>query len=53
MNKRDVRSTEFAMLRQWAEKQTSESLKSGLSEGTLTSSRKIAAREVLKQRGEL
>jgi hypothetical protein len=44
MNKRDVRSTEFAMLREW---------ESGLSEGTLTSRRKTAAREVLKQRGEL
>ena len=53
MNKREVRSAEFAMLREWAEKQASEILKKGLSEGTLTSRYKTAAREVLRQRGEL
>ena len=52
MNKHEVRGAEFAMLREWAEKQTSEHLKKALSEGTLGSRYKSAAREVLRYRGE-
>ena len=52
MNKRDVRATEFAMQREWAEKQSSDELRRRLSDGSLAFGLKTAAREVLRTRGE-
>lgn len=53
-NKKEVRVQEFEMHRDWARNQTSEDLKEWLTKAKrLAYGRKTAAREVLRERGEL
>lgn len=52
MNKRDVRSAEFAMRREWAERFDSDTLRRMLREKTVHAREATAAREVLQARGE-
>jgi hypothetical protein len=52
MNKHDVRREDFAMRREWAERQNTETLRKMVAEKTLGAGRLSAAREVLRERGE-
>jgi hypothetical protein len=52
MNRKDVRSSEFAMRREWAAKFKSEELQQMQANDKLHSGHATAAREVLRSRGE-
>jgi len=52
INKHQVRENEFAMRREWAEKQSSTELRKMLVEKTLGAGKATAAREVLRARNE-
>ena len=52
MNRKEVRSSEFAMKREWAERFTSEKLRQMLADDEVHGGEATAAREVLRRRGE-
>lgn len=53
VNKHQIREREFAMHREWADKQSSEKLHELLKEKKIGSGKATAAREVLRDRGDL
>ena len=53
VNKHQMRENEFSMRRDWAEKQSSEKFHELLKEKKLGAGNATAAREVLRERGEL